>query len=74
MNSREAVLYSFRTVATALWVSSLTLIAGFLVLAFSGFTINSDMGLLTAIALALALAADFLFLPPLLMKLERSEK
>lgn len=74
MNSQEAVLYSFRTVATALWVSSLTLIAGFLVLAFSGFTINSDMGLLTGIALALALAADFLFLPPLLMKLERSGK
>jgi predicted RND superfamily exporter protein len=33
--------------------------------------VNADMGLLTAITIAFALAADFLFLPPLLMKLDR---
>ncbi|MEE8575580.1 MAG: MMPL family transporter, partial [Thermodesulfobacteriota bacterium] len=65
LNSMEAVCYSFRTVGTALWVSSITLISGFAVFAFSGFTMNSDMGMLTAITLAIALIADFLFLPPL---------
>ncbi len=71
MDAEEAVCYSFRTVGKALWTSSVVLFAGFYVLTFSGFRLNSDMGLLTAIALAFALAADFLFLPPLLMKLER---
>jgi len=48
------------------------LIAGFLVIYQSGFTINSHMGLLTAITIGFALFADFLFLPPLIIKLEKS--
>ncbi len=70
LSSADAVRYSFRTVGTALWVTSLILIAGFLVMTFSGFKMNSDMGILTAIAIAFAIIADFLFLPPLLMKLD----
>ncbi len=73
-DSTEAVRYSFRTVGTALWVTSMILVAGFGVLTFSGFGLNSEMGLLTAISLVLALMADFLFLPPLLMKLDRGRK
>ncbi len=73
MSAEEAVCYSFRTVGKALWISSAVLFIGFYVLTFSGFKLNSDMGLLTAIVIALALAADFLFLPPLLMKLERKK-
>ena len=67
----DAVRYSFHTVGTALWTTSLILIAGFFVLTFSGFKINADMGLLTAIVIAIALVVDFLFLPPLLMWLDR---
>lgn len=66
----EAVRYSFHTVGKALWVTSIVLVAGFMVLATSGFTINSHMGYLTAITIGFALLADFLFLPPLLMKIE----
>jgi len=66
----EAVRYSFHTVGMALWVTSIVLIAGFLVLATSGFTINSHMGYLTAMTIGFALVADFLFLPPMLMKIE----
>ena len=33
--------------------------------------LNADMGLLTAITIGFALLADFLFLPPLLMKVEK---
>ena len=40
---------------------------GFGVLAFSDFELNAGMGLLTAVTIGLALVADFLFLPPLLM-------
>lgn len=74
LNTKESVCYSFRTVGTALWVTSFILIAGFFVLTYSGFAVNSDMGFLTAIAIALALLADFLFLPTLLMRLEEGKE
>jgi len=67
---QDAVRYSFHTVGTALCVTSLILVAGFLVLSFSGFTMNSHLGAMTTIAIISALLADFFFLPPLLMKLE----
>ena len=66
----DAVRYAFRTVGTALWVTSIVLMAGFLILSLSAFKLNGEMGLLTSITIGLALVADFLFLPPLLMKLE----
>ncbi len=69
----DSVRYAFRTVGTALWVTSLVLIAGFLVLTLSAFKPNSGMGLMTAITIGLALVADFLFLPPLLMKIEEKK-
>jgi predicted RND superfamily exporter protein len=71
MDSTEAVRYAFSTVGMALWVTSLVLIAGFMVLTQSAFKLNADMGLLTAITIGFALAADFLFLPPLLMKVDK---
>ena len=74
LNTKESVCYSFRTVGTALWVTSFILIAGFFVLTYSGFAINSDMGILTAIAIVFALLADFLFLPTLLMRLEEGKE
>jgi len=70
-SATEAVRYSFRTVGPALLTTSLVLAAGFFVLSFSGFKINSAMGLLTAITILFALMADFLFLPPLLMRMEK---
>ncbi len=67
MDAEDAVRYAFSTVGTALWVTSLVLMLGFGILAFSHFQLNAGMGLLTAITIGLALVADFLFLPPLLM-------
>jgi predicted RND superfamily exporter protein len=68
MNAQDAVRYAFSTVGMALWVTSLVLVAGFLVLSQSTFQVNSGMGLLTATVILFALVADFLFLPPLLMR------
>ncbi len=69
----EAVRYSFHTVGTALGITSLVLAVGFSVLGYSGFTMNVHLGVMTVIAIICALAADFLFLPPLLMKLEEKD-
>ncbi|MEM7250128.1 MAG: MMPL family transporter [Pseudomonadota bacterium] len=68
--SQNAVRYAFKTVGRALVVTSIVLVAGFLVLSTSTFELNAGMGLLTAIVIVFALIADFLLLPPLLMKLE----
>lgn len=70
LSSADAVRYAFSTVGTALWVTSVALVAGFLVLSLSAFELNSGMGLLTAITIVLALLADFLLLPALLLKFE----
>ncbi len=67
---QDAVRYAFSSVGWALFVTSVVLVAGFLVLAMSSFKLNSGMGTLTAIVITFALVADFLLLPPLLMKLE----
>ncbi len=68
--SEEAVVYAFSQVGSALLVTTIVLAAGFALLALSHFYLNAGMGLLTAMILGLALLADFLFLPPLLMKIE----
>jgi predicted RND superfamily exporter protein len=52
-------------------ITTLVLVAGFMVLAQSSFKLNADMGLLTAITILIALIVDFLFLPPLLMVLDK---
>ena len=71
LGAEDAVRYAFSTVGVALWVTSVALVAGFLVLSTSAFKLNSGMGLLTAIVIALALIVDFFLLPPLLIKLDK---
>ena len=73
-STEEAVRYAFASVGRALWVTTLVLIAGFMVLAQSSFKLNADMGLLTAITIGIALIVDFLFLPPLLMLVDKTKK
>jgi predicted RND superfamily exporter protein len=73
MNPAGAVRYSFNTVGSAMWITTLALVAGFIVLSFSGYRMNSDMGLMSAITISLALVLDFMFLPTLLMKVEEKK-
>ncbi len=73
MHATDAVRYVFQAVGPALVSTSLILIAGFLILAMSGFAVNSDMGLLTAVTIVFALATDFLLLPTLLIKFDRAK-
>jgi len=72
-SAEEAVRYSFHTVGTALFLTSIILVCGFFVLTFSGFQMNVHLGLMTTIAILCALVADFLFLPTLLMKFSGDE-
>ena len=74
LNAEDAVKYAFNTVGVALLVTTIVLVAGFLVIAQSNFLVNSQMGLLTAITITIALIVDFLFLPPLLIALDKDSK
>jgi predicted RND superfamily exporter protein len=68
MSPADAVVSAFDTVGVALWITSMALIAGFLVLSFSGFKVNAEMGLLSAVTIAFALICDYFFLPAVLLK------
>ncbi|MFC1521550.1 RND family transporter [Elusimicrobiota bacterium] len=74
MNSYDAIRHSFKTVGLAMWITTLALTAGFLILATSDYKMNAHMGILSAITIALALGLDVLFLPTLLMKTEGSDE
>ena len=67
----QAVRYAFHTVGVALWVTTVVLVLGFGVLTFSTFKMNMDMGIMTAMTIAIALIVDFVFLPALLLKTDK---
>lgn len=72
LSSHDAVRYAFQNVGVALWVTSAVLISGFMILSLSSFELNSSMGMMTSVIIALALILDFLLLPALLMKIDKS--
>jgi predicted RND superfamily exporter protein len=70
-SAEEGVRFAFASVGRALWITTLVLVLGFSVLTLSPFALNADMGMLTGIIIAVALAVDFLFLPPFLMVFDK---
>lgn len=72
-DTKAAVHYAFDNVGRALWITTFVLVAGFSVLAQSSFVMNSEMGLLTAVTIFIALIVDFIFLPPLLMLIDKDK-
>ena len=68
----ESVSYAFRTAGTAILATTAILASGFAILVTSTFKLNADLGLLTAIAVVLAMLINFLLLPSLFLSLESS--
>jgi predicted RND superfamily exporter protein len=64
---REAIVVAMRELFGALVISTVVLMAGFLVLGTSDFGMNHKMGVLGGAMMLLALVCDFLFVPPMLM-------
>jgi predicted RND superfamily exporter protein len=73
LNAEDAVRYAFNSVGIALLVTSLVLVAGFMILAQSHFYLNSSMGLLTGVVIMLALIIDLTLLPALLMRFSNND-
>lgn len=74
LKTEDAIRYAFNTVGNALVVTSAVLVGGFLVMQFSHFHPSNNMGTLLAVTILMALLVDFLFLPPLLLILDRKKK
>ena len=66
-STRQAVITSHQTIGHAMYFTTVTVMAGFSILALSNFTPTVYFGLLTALSMALALIANMTLLPSLLM-------
>ncbi len=71
--AHQAIRETFLHVGPSMLFTSIILAGGFLILASSGFAVNSDMGMLTAMTFVLALALDMLMLAPLVLWLEATQ-
>ncbi|MFY0654784.1 MAG: MMPL family transporter [Cyclobacteriaceae bacterium] len=72
-SSEDAVRYAFDTVGKALVVTTIVLIAGFLIMAQSSFGMNSGMAQVTMLIISIALILDFLMLPAILLNVGKKE-
>ena len=70
----EAVQSAFRSVGKGLLATTVVFGLGFMVFGASGLVTNQALGLLTGMTVIVALLADFLFLPPLLMVLDSARE
>ncbi len=74
LDPEQAVTYSFQTVGRAIFMTTIVLLAGFLIFVLSPFVPTAQVGLLTAIIIAAAMLCDYLTLPPLLIAVDRFMK
>ncbi|MDE0238655.1 MAG: MMPL family transporter, partial [bacterium] len=70
----ESVQSAFGAVGKALAATTIVFALGFMVFGASGMVTNQALGLLVGITVIIALLADFLFLPPLLMALDTTKE
>jgi len=74
LSAEDSIRYAFDTVGAAIIFNTIILVAGFLVLTLSAFKINTELGMLTSLTIAIALVLDFLLLPGLLLMTARDRK
>ena len=70
-SSEAAIRYTLETAGQAIFTTTVVLVAGFLIFAFSPFVPTAQVGVLTAMIIAFAFIADVTLLPALLLTLDR---
>lgn len=70
---KDAIVKTLKIVGPSLLNTSLVLVAGFTVLMLSPFALNSRMGLMSAITITFALVFDLLFLPCLVLIVDKKK-
>ncbi len=71
LSPEQAVRHAFKTVGSAIGITTIVLIAGFLVMSVSHYRMNAEMGVMCAMVIGLAMVVDFFLSPTLLMKFDR---
>ena len=66
-SEEDAIEYAFQRVGPALTITTFILVVGFAILGYSSFKPNSQMGILTSLTIAAAIAITFLLLPAMLL-------
>ncbi len=70
-DAKAAIRYAFNTVGVALCITSIALVAGFMVMLLSHFTPSNVLGSLLSLTISIALFIDLFFLPPLLIRVDK---
>lgn len=73
-NIEESIVYAFKLSGEAIFITTVILVGGFSILAFSDFMINRYTGILSAITISLALLYDIFALPAFLNLIYRKSK
>lgn len=71
LSPEESISYCFSSVGVAILTTTAVLVSGFAVISFSDFSRNSNMAVMNMITIFLALVYDFVFLPSLILIMER---
>ena len=71
MDVEQAIFTVLERLGPALIITSIMLVSGFMTISLSWFAPNASVGILTTVVITIALIADFLFLPPILMLFDR---
>ena len=74
LDPKEAICETFLVTGKALVVTTALLVVGFGAFIFADFVPNRNFGMLCSMILALALLTDLLFLPALLLTIDRGSK
>lgn len=69
-----ALLYSYKTTGPALVLTTIVIVCGCVVQASSLFGVNAIVGTMTGLMVAIALIFDLLYLPPILLYLEKEKQ
>lgn len=70
----DALRHAFASIGPVLWLLSVVLVGGFVMLTLSDFKITAHLGALTSVVIGVSVLADFLMLAPLLLWLDRDRR
>jgi predicted RND superfamily exporter protein len=71
LSAEDALIGTFRSVGLAVFATTVAIATGYIALGFSGFMVNRDLGLITALTLFGALVSVTVFLPALIAVIDR---
>ncbi len=72
--TEDSIRYAFHAVGSALVITTIALVVGFLITVLSSFKPSANLGILLSLTLSLALVIDLLLLPSLLLLLDRKNQ